>query len=286
MNKIFNSVDKPNIKGNEIFSGIPKRKLQYPLTEVQLKEYQDKGFVILKEVFSKAEMDFLSVEADDLQNRGVELCKKLGYDPEHNLRVSLCDYLDKRTAWKIDPFSSWSPIFSSFLKDRRICDKLATIYDGHEPLLFKDKLIYKPPGSDGNALHQDYNWWQGFPNSLISICIPLDKTTKENGCTELYTGYQRGFLHQEGKMEGLEGHECVKDEQLTYAELNPGDIAIFNCLVPHEAKSNTSENFRRAMFITYNDSRDGEFYNAHYRHYHWYITRYLDKELQSKKYFF
>ena len=98
--------------------------------------------------------------------------------------------------WKIDPFSGLSPTLSAITRDKRITDAVASIYDGYDPMLFKDKLIIKPPGTHGSVLHQDYNWWQGFPKSLLTVSIPLDATNRENGCTEMYTGHKRGFLHE------------------------------------------------------------------------------------------
>lgn len=64
--------------------------------------------------------------------------------------------------WKIDPFHDLSRTFTAMVRDRRICDALASIYGGREPRLFKDKLIYKPPHTHGSTLHQDYLWWQGY----------------------------------------------------------------------------------------------------------------------------
>ena len=48
-------------------------------------------------------------------------------------------------------------------RDPRITDAVASPYDGYPPRLFKDKLIIRPPGSQGSDRHQDYNWWHGFP---------------------------------------------------------------------------------------------------------------------------
>ena len=37
-------------------------------------------------------------------------------------------------------------------------DRLSSIYNGYESVLFKDKLIFKPADSHGNGIHQGYNW--------------------------------------------------------------------------------------------------------------------------------
>ena len=190
--------------------------------------------------------------------------------------------------WKIDPFVSISPLFSALARDRRIMDRLASIYEGYEAVLFKDKLIFKPPDSHGNGIHQDYNWWQGFPESLLTVSVALDETTKENGCTELWTGHHQGFMHKPGTLDkGTIEPERLANEKHLYVELAPGDIAIFTCFTPHAASSNQSGSPRRVLFLSYNDCRDGEHYTAHYEHFHWYRTR-PDRmqETEREKYYF
>ena len=60
--------------------------------------------------------------------------------------------------WKIDPFISFSPLLAMVVTDRRIMDRLSSIYNEYESVLFKDKLIFKPADSHGNGIHQGYNW--------------------------------------------------------------------------------------------------------------------------------
>ena len=61
--------------------------------------------------------------------------------------------------WEIAPFINASPLLATVVADRRLMDRLASIYDGDKGVLFKDKLIFKPADSHGNGGHQDCNWW-------------------------------------------------------------------------------------------------------------------------------
>ena len=140
------------------------------------------------------------------------------------------------------------------VRDRRICDALASIYDGREPRLFKDKLIYKPPHSRKHGLHQDYNWWQG--------CM-------------LTAPAQFGTLSRE-----------LSDPSMAVQHIaQPGDALMFHCFTPHEAGPNRSDRYRRQVFLTYNDSADGEHYQAHLEHHHWYRMRENPPERQASLYF-
>ena len=279
------SVERPSEIGTPNWKGPQKRKLNYGLDKVEIDDYKQKGFLILRGVFQKNEIEVYQKESNELIERSMALCSEFQLNPIYNLRFEM---LEDGQPWKIDPFVSISPLFSALAHDRRIMDRLASLYDGYEAVLFKDKLIYKPPNSHGNGIHQDYNWWQGFPHSLLTVSVALDASTRENGCTELWTGHQHGFMHESGTLDkGTIERDRLENEEHVYVCLDPGDIAIFSCFTPHAAATNTSENERRMLFLSYNDSRDGERYTDHYEHFRWYRTR-PDRmpEAEREKYYF
>lgn len=279
------SVEHPSIIGAPRWNGAQQRELRFELNTSEIDEYHQKGFLILREVFQPNEIEIYRRESVQIVDRAFSLCNEHHLEPNYNLRFEM---LGDGRPWKIDPFVSISPLFSALVRDRRIMDRLASLYDGYEAVLFKDKLIIKPPNSHGNGCHQDYNWWQGFPESLLTVSVALDASTRENGCTELWTGHHQGFLHEPGTLDkGSIDPERLVNEQHVYVDLAPGDIAIFTCFTPHAAASNKSDSDRRMLFLSYNDSRDGEHYTAHYEHFRWYRTR-SDRmpEAEREKYYF
>ncbi|MBI3829361.1 MAG: phytanoyl-CoA dioxygenase family protein [Planctomycetes bacterium] len=255
------------------------RELKHGLTAAQLTEFQAKGFLLLRGVFSRD-------EASAWDRACNEVLKRRDLIHPDNLRFEL--HQDKQTGaqavWKIDPFLDIEITLGALTRDRRILDPLCSIYAGREPRIFKDKLIYKPPGGHGNGLHQDYNWWQGFPTSLISVLVAIDPATKENGCTELFPGYQKGLFTKPGAFGDLK-EDRVDLGQVEYMETQPGDIVLFHCFAPHRAGPNASAQWRRQIFLTYNDSAAGEHYQAHRDHYLWYVTRSRKAEEKARKFF-
>lgn len=256
-----------------------RRALRHSLTDVQLTQYRELGYVILRGVFTHA-------EAAGWDRACNELLSRTEFVHPGNMRLALCK--DPATGaervWKFDPFVDLSPALAALARDRRILDPLASIYAGRDPRLFKDKLIYKPPGGQGNELHQDYNWWQGFPTSLISVLVAIDSADRANGCTELFPGHERGLLHTPGAFDGLPAGRVDLARGVS-VETQPGDIALFNCFVPHRAGPNQSAAWRRQIFFTYNDSADGEHYAAHREHYLWYVSKRLAPEVKARKFF-
>ena len=146
--------------------------------------------------------------------------------------------------WEIAPFINASPLLATVVADRRLMDRLASIYDGDEGVLCKDKLIFKPADSHGNGVHQDYNWWQGFPTSLLTVAVALDQTSRESECTEFWAGHQQGFMHQSNTFDGQINPDWIAKQQHIYAEMKVGDIAISSCFTPHAAAANKSGQLR------------------------------------------
>lgn len=261
------------VEGHRQYRLQPRARITHALSDQDLAAYRDRGFVVIRRLLSADEAAFFRDEADRMVAQVAALCRTHGRDPRHNLRLEWDHKLDR--SWKIDPCTNASPAYAALARDPRITDRLCSIYDGFQPRLFKDKLILKPAGSHGNSRHQDYNWWQGLPRSCLTVSIALDATNRENGCTEMWTGHRRGFLHH-ADGERIDSAELpldlLADEEHHHIELEPGDAAIFSCFTPHAAAPNRSASPRRALFLSYNDSRDGEHYAAHYDHMFWYRT--------------
>ena len=279
------SVERPSEIGTPRWEGPQQRHPRFALDTTEVEAYREKGFLILRRVFQPDEIKIYRQEAERIVDRALSLSREFQLEPKYNLRFEM---LADGQPWKIDPFVSISPLFSALTRDRRIMDRLASLYDGYEAVLFKDKLIFKPPESHGNGLHQDYNWWQGFPHSLLTVSVALDASTRENGCTELWTGHRQGFLHDPGSLDkGQIEREHLANEERVHVELAPGDMAIFTCFTPHSAAPNKSNSARRMLFLSYNDSRDGEHYTSHYEHFRWYRTRPgRMPEVEREKYYF
>lgn len=93
----------------------------------------------------------------------------------------------------------------------------------------------------------------------MSLAIWIDPATKENGCIEVAPG-----LHKEGLLGAM--WEPIEDLDLPYehVECAPGDIVIFDSYVPHRSGPNNSLKPRRAAFITYNKSKDGDQLDTYY----------------------
>ncbi|HET6881106.1 MAG TPA: phytanoyl-CoA dioxygenase family protein [Pirellulales bacterium] len=241
-----------------------------PLSEVELGQYRDLGFVVRRQVFSGTEMADLAAEADRLLRDYRELIDR------NNLR---CRFMSAAEGGEplfevFDPVNDLSPLCERITSDPRLLAIVESIY-GEPACLFKEKLIYKLPGATGYQLHQDIpRSWAGFPRTFLTALIPIDPPTDENGCTELFSGYHHDFLFPEQDEIYMLPDDCVDLSRSVKLLLEPGDLAIFHGLTPHRSGPNRSRSMRRAFYVSFNASSDGgDQRSRHYAEFHDFLRK-------------
>jgi ectoine hydroxylase-related dioxygenase (phytanoyl-CoA dioxygenase family) len=87
-----------------------------------------------------------------------------------------------------------SPAFAKLALGERTVGATSSLY-GERACLFKDKLIFKPPGAAGYALHQDYTSWDSFPESFVTVIVAIDPSSAQNGCHRNLSWLPQTRLH-------------------------------------------------------------------------------------------
>ncbi|MEI8380080.1 MAG: phytanoyl-CoA dioxygenase family protein [Planctomycetota bacterium] len=251
------------------------------LSPQQLDRYRSDGFVVVRNLFSATEIQGLRQETERLLTECADLINprnlRCRYMAHHETGESLFEVFD--------PVNDISPICEQFTHDPRIMNVMESIYE--EPaLLFKEKLIFKLPGAMGYNLHQDIPlYWEGFPRTFVTVLIPIDETTRENGCTEVFSGYHADFLSNNPEVYMLPD-ETVDPARRTWLELQPGDVAIFHGLTPHRSSPNRSHAMRRTLYVSYNASSDGgDQRTAHYAKFQDKMRARVESQTGGKTYF-
>ena len=255
--------------------------MKFGLTEEQISNYQRDGVLLIRNAFDEREVRDLGDEADRVLETHDHLLN------ENNLRTRYTPHHEngKPIFEKFDPFVDLSSVARAMVQDERILQPLSAIY-GEPACLFKDKLIYKPPGATGATLHQDWISWPGFPESFITVLVAIDPFTATSGATEFYLGeHKRGYLSPRDAQ-----HHILKESQFEVRakplEMEPGDMAIFSCFVPHSSAPNFANTPRRGYFISYNALSDGgDQYQSHYAEFHQWIRARYPEARRSELYF-
>jgi hypothetical protein len=251
------------------------------LSERQLRSYRDDGYLIVRGLFSPPEMAMVSVEAERL----------LGHDDlkdPNNLRCRWQNHVDTGECLfeTFDPVADLSPICERLARDPRLIGLVSELY-GETAHLFKDKLIFKPPGAKGYDLHQDYIGWANFPETFITVAVAIDPCGRDNGATEVFPGvHHRGYLSPRDGDYHKMPMELVEESAGVFLELEPGDAAIFGCFVPHRSAPNRSDSWRRLLYLSYNaDSDGGDQRDAHYEEFHAWLKKKYAEYGKTETYF-
>jgi ectoine hydroxylase-related dioxygenase (phytanoyl-CoA dioxygenase family) len=243
------------------------------LAPEQVQQYHRDGVIIVRDVFTATDIAELDSDAQRLMQR-----------------TDLMDSDNIRCRWQncvatgacrfdcFDPVIDISPTCARVARDHRLLDIVSALY-GERAHLFKDKLIFKPSGAQGYAMHQDYISWPSFPRSFVTAIVAIDASGATNGATEVFPGYHTlGSLVPEDGMYHEVPLNLLDLSKGVVLELNPGDVAVFSGFTPHRSGPNNSPLSRRLLYLSYNANSDGgDQRDAHYREYEgWLKDRYAE----------
>lgn len=238
-----------------------------------VQSFHQNGFGLLRGFFSADDIRLLNAETQGLLDRR-DLIET------NNLRCRWQDDVETKACLfdAFDPVIDLGPECAQIANAPSIHSLLNSIY-GEPGKLFKDKLIYKPPGARGYAMHQDYIAWPTFPRSFLTIVVAIDAADVTSGCIEVFPNY-----HRQGCLTPEDGnyHEIptgtVDESSGVKLNLMPGDIAFFGGFTPHRSAPNRSRKSRRQLYLSYNAESDGgDYRETHYREFHaWLKERYAE----------
>ncbi|MFK8112132.1 MAG: phytanoyl-CoA dioxygenase family protein [Rubripirellula sp.] len=245
-------------------------------SEAWTQEYRERGYVKLTGVFSSSEMDAVRADFDRIFDNP-EILR------EDSLRAASRKSLISGTVLdRLDPIIDLSPVIRELTQDHRVVTAAAQAI-GEDALLFKDKAIMKPPGAFGYGVHQDFTNWQELPvppQLLLSILVPIDSATAENGALQCYPGLHHDHLRTPEKptdifnpKAGLVDEEMLGDVQPELIEVNSGDLVLFSSLTPHCSGPNESDRKRRTLFLSYSAARFGDVYEQYYENFYGYLAK-------------
>ncbi|TQQ83269.1 phytanoyl-CoA dioxygenase family protein [Halonotius terrestris] len=131
---------------------------------------------------------------------------------------------------------------------------------GEHLKLLRSAAMFKPPsvGSE-KGLHQDAAYYPIQPRDHLTVWIALDDATPENGCMTVIPGaHKDGMLNHEAdeyETDIVINDTDYSEDDLVELPMEAGDALFTHCLVPHYTAPNTTEDWRRALIMSYMDSR-------------------------------
>lgn len=211
------------------------------------KIFDEEGYLLIPSFFTKEEVDMLYATA-----KNDVVISQHAYDREdkEGLRTKL-------SLW----YSLDDSVYSHIARSERIVSGVELLLGG-EPGHFHSKLMQKEPKLGGAwEWHQDYGYWYRdgflFPQ-MLSVLTALTPSTKENGCLQVIKGshkmgrIEHGFAGEQVGADLERVEEALKQMELVYVEMNPGDTLFFHSNLLHRSDSNRSESARWSLISAYN----------------------------------
>src|SRR5262249_7898503 len=118
-------------------------------------------------------------------------------------------------------------------------------------------VYFKPPGSRGQALHQDNFYLRVQPGTCMAAWLALDRCDEDNGCMQVVPGsHEWPVLCTERADTAVSFTDVTvplpSGPEVQAVRMEPGDVLFFNGTLVHGSYPNTSaDRFRRALIGHY-----------------------------------
>jgi phytanoyl-CoA hydroxylase len=211
-------------------------------------EFDRYGYLVACGLFAAGEVDRLRTHFMALRRRGSYPHDLVGVQPTS--RDPLRRYP------RMAQMHRWDDTTLRWLLDRRVRDWLTALL-GDEPYAVQSMLYFKPPGSRGQALHQDNFYLRAEPGTCVAAWMALDRADEDNGCMLVVPGSQRWPIlctrKADTRLSFTDVTVPVPDPyQARPVRMEPGDVLFFHgSLVHGSAPNTTTDRFRRALIGHY-----------------------------------
>lgn len=233
------------------------KERKFKLTPEERVSWNENGYFIRYDVFSKEENDFLAQVAEDIAT-GKRPFRAQNIHQNALVRDGKTEASGVNAMHAIHHINHYSPEFLARTRDPRLTDPVVDLI-GPNILGLNNLYIWKPPKIGlGFPWHQD-KWYFNRnykTEKTAGTWTAIDASNKENGCLYVIPGsHKRGVLEHED-LEGSQQNEFksargAKDENGVAVEVPPGSVIFFDNRLLHKSMDNQSNRFRRCNVAHY-----------------------------------
>lgn len=252
-------------------------RYHFQLSDFQRQHYENYGYLKISNLMSFVSLapGMLSKWCDEIASWPKTTDKWITHYEECNKPI---DDVSDRQLLQLDKMLCRCENFVNYhngmndLAQRLVLNIVSQLFN--EPAkLFKEKINFKLPGGAGFMAHQDSPAYIGLAKDHISVMVAVDAATEENGCLQVCKGRWKAAdddrAHNEAvyvplTSEGVIVPDVEATMSFDHITCCPGDVLLFSGYLPHRSFNNLSPVSRRAIFLTYNPSSQGDHHSAYY----------------------
>jgi ectoine hydroxylase-related dioxygenase (phytanoyl-CoA dioxygenase family) len=211
-------------------------------------EFDGSGYTVARGLFAADEVEGLREHYMTLRRRG-------SY-PGDTVGVQATSRDPLRRYPRMAQMHRWDDASLQWLIDQRL-DEVLTGLLGRSPYAVQTMLYFKPPGSRGQALHQDNFYLKAEPGTCVAAWMALDRVDEANGCLSVVPGSHRWPIlcteKADTKVSFTDVTVPVPDQEAAApVVMEPGDVLFFHGALVHGSAPNVTEDrFRRALIGHY-----------------------------------
>eukprot|EP00116_Pleurobrachia_bachei_P002079 sb/3462341/ len=236
---------------NNLCSASPTKTSKVNLISCSSEDFTTQGYVLFRSFLKDTELKNIQRvfgETDILSRHGYKIPDSAGRSP-------------KIVLWN----APGSDVTGMLARCQKVVETAELLLGGREVYHYHSKLVVKEARVGGRQeWHQDYGYW--YNNGLLtpdclSVFIPLDRCTKENGCLQIIAGSHHCGRIEHTMVAGQTGADKTRVDAIIsdpvrfshhHVEMSPGDALFFHGNLLHMSEQNDSEMERRALILAYN----------------------------------
>lgn len=225
--------------------------MQTALTPQQITEYQDNGFINIKEFLSAQEVAELKGSVvETVEEMGKKKVSAGGSDMQEEDDYFSRTLTQRLNLWRLND------TVKSYMLNAKLGKMLCELAGVESMRVWHDQALIKEPFGNPTAWHLDNPYWSFYSQNSISIWIALEDATFENGCMWFSPGTHKLASHDNvGITPDIGGLFRVYPKM---GEIDPvpvpmkaGDCSFHNGLTAHGAGANMTRGRRVAMTCAY-----------------------------------
>lgn len=219
----------------------------YIVSESQIDFFRNNGFIKLKQVFSKEEIDYLNTVITDQVN-------------QLNQQVLSLDKRDTYGKAFLQIMNIWknSDIVKELVFGKKLAKIATELLEVDGVRIYHDQALYKEPSGGHTPWHADQYYWPLASDNTVTAWMPLQETPLEWGPLEFSAGSNqltegRDKEISDDSQQFLEDALKKKGFPHVVESFDLGEISFHRGWLYHRAGPNKSNEMRKVMTIIYMD---------------------------------